>query len=566
MNNLLNLNPQKIKKMKLAELEGLANDIRKFLIDVIKHNGGHLGPNLGVVELTIALHYVFNSPDDQFIFDIGHQAYTHKILTGRAKGFDKLRRSGGVSGFTNYDESKHDIWESGHAGTSLSALMGVLYSNKIDKSNNHAIAIVGDGALSSGMSLEALNLIGYHKLPGIIVINNNKMSISKSVGTISELLNNDFDNKKQFFNQLGYNFVEVEDGHNITDLIKSFEEVKKTTKPVVVLVNTIKGKGLEEAENDKIGKYHMVSSNKSDGTTWSALIADMILEIQEEIPTMVVVPAMEVGSHLTKFKEAYPNRFLDVGISEEHAATMSAALAKNNKNVILSLYSTFSQRAFDQILNDIARSNQPVLITIDRAGLIPGDGDTHQGIYDVSMFNIMPNIVISAPSNAQDASDLLRVGLKSKSPFVLRFPRGFVEGDLRYEERLITINWDQVLTGDEINIISYGPLVERIKEICKTENISANLFNAKFIRPIDYNMLQKAFNNQKPILIIEEGVNTGSLYPEILRFKENMGLTSPLIDKSIKNTNIPHLASDEILEFTQFDNKSLSLFIKNAIR
>jgi len=210
MNNLLNLNPQKIKKMKLAELEGLANDIRKFLIDVIKHNGGHLGPNLGVVELTIALHYVFNSPDDQFIFDIGHQAYTHKILTGRAKGFDKLRRSGGVSGFTNYDESKHDIWESGHAGTSLSALMGVLYSNKIDKSNNHAIAIVGDGALSSGMSLEALNLIGYHKLPGIIVINNNKMSISKSVGTIPELLNNDFDNKKQFFNQLGYNFVEVD--------------------------------------------------------------------------------------------------------------------------------------------------------------------------------------------------------------------------------------------------------------------------------------------------------------------------------------------------------------------
>lgn len=565
MNKLLKLTPKKIKKMKVAELNSLAADIREFLIDIITTNGGHLGPNLGVVELTIALHYCFNSPEDQLIFDIGHQAYTHKILTGRAKGFERLRRRGGVSGFTSYHESEHDVWESGHAGTSLSALMGVLYSHKIDKSKNHAIAIIGDGALSSGMSLEALNLIGYHNLPGIIVINNNKMSISKSVGKISEILNGDYESKKLFFNQLGYNFIEVEDGHNLDLLIKTFESVKDLDKPIVVLVNTIKGKGLLEAEEDQVGKYHMVSSKPNEGLSWSAAISNLILDIQEEIPTMVVVPAMEVGSHLTKFREAYPNRFLDVGISEEHAATMAAALAKNNKNVILSLYSTFSQRAFDQILNDIARSNQPVLITIDRAGLIAGDGDTHQGIYDVSMFNMMPNVAIAAPSNLQDAADLLRVGLKADTPFVLRFPKGNVNEEYKYEKRLVTVNWDQVLSGDDLNIITYGPLVERIKNICEFEDLDVNLYNAKFIRPIDYTMLAKAFANEQPILVFEEAISTGGLYSEILKFKEKMGYESVVIERSIYDGNIPHLSEEEIKKYTSFDDISLSLFIKNAI-
>lgn len=566
MNDFEKLTPAKLKLMSLGELESLASDIRDFLISKINQTGGHLGPNLGMVELTIALHYVFNSPYDQFIFDIGHQAYTHKILTSRAKGFNKLRSKGGMSGFTSYQESKHDVWEAGHAGTALSALMGVLYSHQIDKSSHRAIAIVGDGALSSGMSLEALNLISYHNLPGIIIINNNKMSISKSVGKMSQLLNGSSKVKSEFFKTLGYEFLEVEDGHNLRDLINTFTRIKDIKKPQVILVNTVKGKGYPEAEKDTIGKYHMISPVKCKYPTWSEVISTLILEIQKEIPTMVVVPAMEVGSHLTKFKEKYPNRFLDVGISEEHAATMSAALVKNNKNVVLSLYSTFSQRAFDQILNDIARPNLGVFITIDRGGLIPGDGDTHQGIYDVSMFNMMPNVTITMPANIQDASDLLRYGLKLRKPFIMRFPKGYVNDEITYDKRDITISWDQITSGNKLNIITYGPLVKDLKTLIEETKLPVSLYNAKFLKPIDTNQLNDIFSNGKPILVIEEIVNKGGLYQEILDQKEKGKHHSLVMTHSLNDLNIPHLNEEEIKEFVSFDLKSIHKLIKDAIR
>lgn len=566
MNKLKDLTPKKIKNMSLAELTSLASDIRSFLIETINLTGGHLSPNLGVVELTIALHYVFDSPNDQIIFDIGHQAYTHKILTERAEGFHKLRQKDGVSGFTSYEESAHDVWESGHAGTALSALMGVLYSNKIDKVNNHAVAVIGDGALSSGMSLEALNLISYHHLPGIIVINNNKMSISKSVGKISEILNGDYQTKHAFFEKLGYNFLEVNDGHDLNNLIETFKQAKEEQKPVIILVNTIKGKGFKKAEADQVGTYHMISSKKSKLPTWSQVVSQLILDIQEEIPTMVVVPAMEVGSHLSDFRKAYPKRYLDVGISEEHAATMAAALAKNNKNVILSLYSTFSQRAFDQILNDIARPSLGVFITIDRAGLIAGDGDTHQGIYDVSMFNLMPNTYIASPSNIQEAADLIRFGLKLNKPFIMRYPKGLVSEKTNYTKRDITHGWNQVLSGSDLNIIASGPLVNKIKNLAITNNLSINLYNALFVKPIDYQMLSKVFKNEKPILVIEENINVGSLYPEILRYKEAMNYESKVIDHSLNDLLIPHLNELELYEFASFDDESLVQLIKHAIR
>ncbi len=566
MNDLFNLTPAKLKLMSLDELNSLAKSIRNFLIDKIIKNGGHLGPNLGVVELTIALHYVFNSPKDQLIFDIGHQAYTHKIITSRGVGFDKLRKHGGVSGFTSYSESNHDVWESGHAGTALSALMGVLYSNQIDHNDHRAIAIVGDGALSSGMSLEALNLISYHNLPGIIVINNNKMSISKSVGRMSEILNGSFDKKLSFFNKLGYEFVEIKDGHNLKELINTFNKIKHIKKPQVVLVNTLKGKGYLDAENDQAGKYHMVSSETSSHPTWSEVVSEIILKLQKEIPTMIVVPAMEVGSHLTKFKEKYPSRFLDVGISEEHAATMAAALAKNDKNVILSLYSTFSQRAFDQILNDIARPNLGVVITIDRAGLIPGDGDTHQGIYDVSMFHLMPNTIITMPSNVQETADLLRYGLLSKKPFIMRFPKGFVNEDIIFNSRSIDISWDQITKGKLLNIITYGPLVREIENLINDNNLDVNLYNAKFIKPIDLIKINEILSNNLPILVIEEIANKGCLYQEILDIKEKGSYTSKVIQHSLHDLSISHLSSKEIKEFTSFDINSIYELIKNAIR
>ena len=566
MNNLETLTPAKLKKLSVDELNVLASQIREFLINNITKTGGHLGPNLGVIELTIALHYVFNSPKDQFIFDIGHQAYTHKIITSRAKGFHKLRSKDGISGFTSYNESIHDVWESGHAGTALSALMGVLYSNKIDKNTNRAVAIVGDGALSSGMSLEALNLISYHNLPGIIIINNNKMSISKSVGKMADILNGDYKVKSSFFKTLGYEFTEIEDGHNLNDLINVFNVAKEVIKPQVILVNTIKGKGIKEAEQDQIGKYHMISSDKKTSSSWSEVISNLILEIQEEIPTMVIVPAMEVGGHLTNFKNKYPNRFLDVGISEEHAATMSAAVAKNKKNVILSLYSTFSQRAFDQILNDITRPNLGVFMTIDRSGLIPGDGDTHQGIYDVSMFLMMPNITVTMPSNIQDAADLLRYGLQLNKPFVMRFPKGNVETDFSYIKRNIKLSWDKITSGNKLNIITYGPIVNDIKNIIIDANLSVNLYNAKFIKPIDLKKLNEIFANGNPILVIEEIFNKSGLYQEILEYKEQNNFKSKVLTHSLQDINIPHLNESEIKEFASFDTNSLKEIIKHALR
>lgn len=566
MNNFNDLSPKRLKSLNFDEIKELANNIRKFIIDKVIDTGGHLGSNLGVVELTIALHYVFNSPDDQLIFDIGHQAYTHKIITGRSKGFDNLRKEGGISGFTSYHESIHDVWEAGHAGTALSALMGVLYSNKIDKSNNRAIAIVGDGGLSTGMSLEALNLIGYHKLPGIIVINNNKMSISKSVGKLSEILTSDYTAKETFFNSLGYNFYEIKDGHNLKELINTLETVKLINKPLIVVVNTIKGKGHLKAENDEIGTYHMISSAKANNISWSEVISKIILDIQKEIPTMVVVPAMEIGSHLTPFKLKYPDRFLDVGISEEHAATMSAALVKNNKNVILSLYSTFSQRAYDQILNDIARPNLGVVITIDRAGLIAGDGDTHQGIYDVSMFNAMPNMTITSPSNVQDASDLLRYGLKSNKPFVMRFPKGYALEDIKYTKRDIKPNWDIILEGESLNIITYGPIVQRLYNIAKNHKLDVNIINAKFIKPMDLNALKTIFSNEKPILVIEENVNVGGLYPQILRYKQLNNYNNKVVDYNLNDLLVPHLSKEEIMDFAKFDDESLLKLIRDEIR
>lgn len=567
--NLLNFNLKDLKKMNIEELEELASLIRSFLIESITKTGGHLGPNLGVVELTIALHYVFCSPEDQIIFDIGHQAYPHKILTSRAKGFSKLRKEGGVSGFVSYEESPHDVWESGHAGTSLSAMMGSLLSIKnSDNPNRKVVAVIGDGALSSGMSLEALNLIGYHQLPGIIIINNNKMSISKSIGQISNILNSDdFRKKEIFFKTLGYKFTEI-DGHNLKALINVLNEAKDLSEPVVILANTIKGKGLKEAEEDRIGYYHNVSPKGAvKNKSWGNLVVDIIEEINQNIETKIVIPAMEVGTGFIKFKEKYPNRILDVGISEEHAATMSASLAKNGENTILSLYSTFSQRAFDQILNDIARPNLPVTILIDRAGIISGDGDTHQGIYDVAAFDLMPNTIISEAGSAQELRNLLYTAITTNKPFIVRYPKRDIDLDgyeLKPFEK-IDLTWTKIVPGKDINIITSGEMVGRINNLIKNTKLSVNLINARFIKPIDELMLKEVFSNKKPILVIEEYQNTSGLYSKILDFKEKNNFLSKVRSYSLLSKKISHGTYEELLSTLKFSDSDLLKIIKDMI-
>jgi 1-deoxy-D-xylulose-5-phosphate synthase len=600
--------PSFLKKMNQKELNQLADDIRLFLIDSITKTGGHLSSNLGTVELIIALHYVFNSPDDVMIFDVGHQAYTHKILTGRVNEFETLRHTKGLSGYINYLESAHDQWESGHAGTALSALLGVLYAKKIKGESGEGIAVIGDASITNGMAFEALNLLGGDtKTRGIVILNDNEMSISKSVGSISKALTKfrsmkivlkwkriwttilpgfivrflgrikrglrGFLQRQNIFEDLGYMYIGPIDGHDIKGLIYSLKRIQKVKKSVVLHIITEKGKGHIEAENDKIGTYHGVSKPSNGikkGISWSELITLNMIALQSHIKTFVIMPAMEVGAQFSNFAAQFSDRYIDVGIAEEHAATMAASMAHQNVKVFLPLYATFAQRAFDQILNDIARSNHHVVFGIDRAGIVGEDGSTHQGLFDVSMFYLMPNMVITMPYDAREASNLLYYGfMKQKNPYVVRYPRGTVLFDkivdqISFEE--ITPTWTYMKKGEEINLISYGPSLDLLIQVDQNLSLNASIINARFIKPIDENMLHQICMTGKPIFVYEECSNIGSLYPQILKFMAKHEYKNKIMEMSITDQVVEHGHYKDILKLLHMDLISIEENIKEFLK
>lgn len=606
--NLNNIkDPTFLKQLNNKELEKLAEEIRMFLIDSISKTGGHLSSNLGTVELIISLHKVFNSPKDVFIYDVGHQAYTHKILTGRINLFDTLRQTHGLSGYINYEESIHDHWESGHAGTSLSALHGALISSKLKGEDATGIAVIGDASITNGMAFEALNLIGSDpSLKGIIILNDNEMSISKSVGSISKALTKfrsmkvfmkwkriwskilprfvmsflgrvkrgmrGFLQRQNIFEDLGYMYIGPIDGHDIKSLVYNLERIKKVKKSVVLHLITEKGKGHIEAENDKIGTYHGVSKpslSKKMGISWSEMISLIMMDLQKIGLTYVIMPAMEVGTAFSKFAKTYPDRYLDVGIAEEHAASMAGMLAHRGIKVFLPLYATFAQRAFDQILNDIARSNHHVVFGIDRAGIVGEDGSTHQGLYDVSMFYLMPNMVITMPYDAKEAMNLLYYGFfKQNHPFVIRYPRGTVLFDTENESisyDVIEPTWTTIQEGNRIELISYGPSLDLLKKACCDLKIDAHIINARFIKPIDENMLHKIMKTNNPILVYEEASNSGSLYPQILAFMARNHYTNHIKSMSITDVVVDHGHYLDMLKEHHMDIDSLKEVIKDLI-
>lgn len=581
--------PSFIKNMTIKELEALAEDIRVFLVENISKTGGHLASNLGVVELTLAMHYVFNSPKDAFIFDVGHQSYTHKILTGRAKDFSTLRKHKGLSGYINYDESPHDVWESGHAGTAVSALHGFLYAKSLNKESGTAVALVGDGSITSGMSFEALNILGSdHLHKGIIILNDNNMSISKNVGSLSRVLTTLRGNRfilisrrilekitpnflfrvyrrlkrmvkaffqaNNIFEDLGYVYMGPINGNNIKTIIRTLNQAKKMKKSVVIHAVTEKGKGYEVAEMDKFGTYHGVSPfdletgkmlkvQAPGKTSFSEVISSAIYQLQQTKKTFVIMPAMIVGTKFESFFEAYPERLIDVGIAEEHAATMAAAMARNGIDVFLPLYATFAQRAYDQIMNDIARSDTKVVFGIDRAGFVGDDGSTHQGLFDVSMFYTMPNIVITMPKDAQEAFDLINYGFIQTHPFVIRYPRAEVDFDKNVPPKFNEIKpvWTTIKTGHKIVLISYGPGVLLLESVVQKLGIDAHIVNARFIKPIDNAYLDDIFEMNLPILVYEEAWGSGSLYPQILKIMAEKGITRKIkgmfVDEVIHHGN-----------------------------
>lgn len=597
--------PDFLKSLSIKELEVLAEQIRMFLIENISKTGGHLASNLGVVELTLALHYVFDSPLDTFIFDVSHQVYTHKILTGRADQFETLRKHKGLSGYANYDESIHDKWESGHAGTSISAMVGYLEANKILNKENHVISVVGDASIINGTNMEALNFLGNKKnKKGIIILNDNNMSISKNVGAIPVFLSRlrgskitngirKFSDKflpnffykigrrikraikaifqtGNMFEDMGYAYIGPIDGNNIKRVIQTLNCAKKMNKSVVIHAITKKGLGYEFAEEDKEGSYHgvpafnkdvgILTSNDKNKISWSEGIANIITSYAEEKDIHVVIPAMIVGSGFLNFKEKYPNRIIDVGIAEEHAAVMSAALSLNKINVFLSYYSTFSQRAYDQILNDIARSNLKVVIGIDRAGFVGDDGSTHQGLYDISMFMSMPNVTITMPKDLNEAEGLLKYAYEvNEGPFVIRYPRGKTNKQSLTNIEAISPSWEQLTYNNKGYLISYGPYIKDLEKIIEEENLDFSIINARYINPIDENLLRIILKTDKPIVVYEETHASGALYQKILDFMARENFHNKIKSLSAYNKVVKH---GSILENREDANLSKDNIIK----
>ncbi|WP_289642190.1 1-deoxy-D-xylulose-5-phosphate synthase [uncultured Dubosiella sp.] len=561
--------PDQIKSMSTKQLQELADDIRMFLIGSISRTGGHLSSNLGVVELTIALHYVFHSPNDKFLFDVGHQSYTHKILTGRAGAFSTLRKHNGLSGFQKRSESVHDAWEAGHSSTSLSAALGMAIARDLQHENFEIIPIIGDGALSGGMALEALNDIGVSHKKMIIIFNDNNMSISKNHGAIEKRLTNLrssslYRHMKQdvktnlnqtktgvnllhslthlrdslkdslvdapLFKEFNLDYLGPVDGHNIPALIKVLETAKEHEGPIVVHVITQKGKGYKLAEQDRTGKWHGVGPfDPATGRllvklppqeiSWSQVISNTLIDLAAKNPKIVAItPAMAQGSKLLEFASRYKDRFFDCGIAEQHAVTMAAGMAVGGLHPFVSIYSSFLQRAYDQINHDVARMNVPVVFGIDRAGLVGDDGETHQGIYDIAFLRSIPNLVLSQPKDAKEAQNLLYSAFAYNGPFCIRYPRGNVHyaPNERYEAIEIG-TWTCHIVGiPEQIVITYGPDVDRLIQKARENAMGVMVINARFFKPIDTKMLDMVFKENLPVTVFETDCEIGSLSSAIL--------------------------------------------------
>lgn len=572
--------PSFLKNLNKKQLQDLAVDIRKFLVEKCSVTGGHIGPNLGVVELTIALHRVFNSPQDKFLFDVGHQAYVHKILTGRADQFDTLRQYKGLCGFPKRNESEHDVWETGHSSTSLSAAMGMAAARDVQGKHNHVVPIIGDGALTGGMALEALNHIGHEKTNMTVILNDNEMSIAPNVGALHNMLSrmrtatpynrakDDFEGLLKripavggrlastaervkdglkylvvpgmFFEELGFTYLGPIDGHDFEALESTLLNAKRTEGPVIVHVITKKGKGYSPAENDKIGNWHGTGPYKMEtgdfvkssvtAPGWSKLIADTVTRIAREDDRVVTItPAMPVGSKLEGFAKEFPKRFFDVGIAEQHATTMAAGMAAEGSKPFLSIYSTFLQRAYDQMLHDICRQNLNVFVGIDRSGLVGADGETHQGVFDINFLRSMPNIVIMMPKDENEGQHMVRTALAyDEGPICLRYPRGNGLG-VSMDEELKTLpigSWEVLKAGTDATILTFGttiPMAEAAAEKLAEQGISVEIVNARFIKPMDEEMLHRIYQTGRPVLTIEESMLQGGFGSAVLEFANDHG-------------------------------------------
>ena len=592
-------------------MECLAGEIREFLVEKVSKTGGHLASNLGVVELTMALHLICDLPKDKIIWDVGHQSYTHKLLTGRKEGFEDLRSYGGMSGFPKRKESQCDAFDTGHSSTSISAGLGYVRARDLKHEDYTVISVIGDGSLTGGMAYEALNNASNLKTNFIVVLNDNHMSISENVGGMSRYLANlrtadiytglkkGVTNALQqvpvmgdrmiehirktkssikqlmvpgmFFEDMGITYLGPIPGHNLPMLCKALKEAKKVEGPVLLHVMTTKGKGYEPAETapDKfhgIGPFDIESGKvlaKKDGDTYTDVFGKVLCDEASRNPDIVAITAaMADGTGLARFKKHYPNRFFDVGIAEEHGVTFAAGLAAGGLKPVFAVYSSFLQRGYDQLIHDVALQNLPVVFGVDRAGLVGSDGETHQGIFDLSFLSNIPNMTVMSPKNKWELADMLRFALQMNSPVAIRYPRGKAyDGYEGCRERISYGKSEWIFEGKEIAILSVGHMFEeavKTRDKLIEQGYEPTLINMRFIKPIDEAMIEKVCQTHKLIAVIEENIQTGACGERVSEYVMRKMLPSHVLTLALPDDYIEHGSVDVLRKMIGIDSDSMS--------
>lgn len=599
-----------IKKIEPENYQRLAKEIRHFLVENVSQTGGHLASNLGVVELTMALHLFLDFPEDALVWDVGHQSYVHKMLTGRKQEFASLREYGGMSGFPKKRESGADAFHAGHSSTSISAALGIAKARDLQEKEQKVVAVIGDGALSGGMAYEALNNAARIKTNLIIILNDNNMSISENVGGMANYLGkvrtngkyqdlkNDVENVMlkvpkvgeslvekirrskdsikrlvipgMLFEDMGLTYIGLVDGHNIELIVSALNIAKKVKGPVLIHVITKKGKGYPPAERYP-SAFHGVDPfdiktgkplNKKTGKSYTSVFSESLLQLAKENEKVVAVTAaMPSGTGLLPFKEHFPERFFDVGIAEEHAVTFAAGMASAGLVPVVAVYSTFLQRAYDQILHDVCIDNLPVVFAVDRAGLVGKDGETHQGIFDLSFLSTIPNLTIMAPKNAAELKEMLAFAVELKKPIAIRYPRGNAYTGLEEYQEPITYGKSEVIyEGEEIALLAVGSMVktaEKVRELLREQGRNATLINVRFVKPMDYQMLDKVSQSYKTIVTLEENVQNGGFGEQVAEYLSQKQSRAKQIHISLGDQFVEHGSVEVLYEKLGLDAVSI---------
>ena len=593
--------PADLKKLNMRQLKKLAEEMRAEIIDVVSERGGHLASNLGMVELTIAMHYVFDAPEDKFVFDVGHQCYAHKLLTGRRDAFHRLREKDGVSGFPRAEESEYDAFTAGHASTAISAALGMARTRDIMQGDFSVVALVGDGALTGGMCYEALNDAGQSNTRMIVILNDNDMSISRNVGAMSRYLTGLRQSKTyrgikrgirrgleriprigmplfrflekfrdslkslfvdgKFFEALGFHYIGPIDGHDIKHLIRILKRAKDSAEPQLIHVVTQKGRGYKPAEAHP-DQFHGVApflvesgeSRNDDRTSYGTIIARQLADMGEnDIRICAVSAAMPMGTGMDEFQKRHPDRFFDVGIAEEHAVTMAAGMASQGMKPYVAIYSTFLQRAYDQIAMDVCRNALPVTFLIDRAGLVGQDGETHQGDLDLSYLRSIPNMVIASPRDARDLKKLIALSATLDGPMAIRYPKNGEDlgPGIQAQKSFGIGEWELLSSGNDVMIFAVGRMVQPAMQATielMGKHVNAGVVDARFIKPMDVNMLVEQARRARLVVTIEENVIAGGFGEGVLEALARAGIEKPVLTLGVPDKFIPHASVKQQLD------------------